>query len=236
MRLRAATLCVTLLFTAGSALWCQEPESASPAMQQKLAELKRSVAANQARLHKYQWVQTTQVSIKGETKREQQQMCRYGPDGKVEKTPIGPPPPEPQVPTSGLRGKMAKKKVGEMKDYMDRLKSLISHYAPPDPQMIQAAIQAGNASITPSGGLPTITFTNYYKSGDKVSFIFDTAAKKLRSYEVHTYLDNPKDMVMMMNQFQTLPDGTNYLAQTILNAQAKQIVITTTNSEFTRVA
>lgn len=112
-----------LILAATFALWCQEePASGKAVLQQRLAELKASMAANQAQLKKYQWLQTTQVSINGETKKEEQAQCRYGADGKLQKTPVGT-PPEPKAPTKGLKGKVVAKKVEEMKDYTDRLKS-----------------------------------------------------------------------------------------------------------------
>jgi hypothetical protein len=219
-----------LILAAIPALWCQqEPAAASAALQQRLAELKKSVAANQAKLKKYQWLQVTQVSIKGENKKEEQAQCRYGPDGKLEKTPVGV-PPRPEEPPKGLKGKIVAKKIEEMKDYTDRLKSLISHYAPPDSQRMQAAAQAGRANLNIAQGVATLAFRDYYKAGDQVAFTFDTVAKKLTSYDVNTYLDDPKqDVVTLTNQFASLPDGTNYLAQTVLDATGKQIKITTIN-------
>jgi hypothetical protein len=203
------------------------------AVQQRGAELKQSIAANRAKLMKYQWLQSTQVNVKGETKKEEENMCHYGPDGQVVKTPVGP-PPEEKNPPRGLKGKIVEKKVGEMEDYIQRLKSLISHYTPPDPEKLQAAMQAGNGSMNAAEGIVTLTFTNYYKPGDKVAFGFDTAGKKLRSYDVNTYLDDPvKDTVTLTNQFASLPDGTNHVQQTVLNAKEKQIQVTTTNSDFT---
>jgi len=215
--------------------WAQTPSTSDPqggqAVQQRVAELKESMAANQAKLRRYQWTQATEVSIKGDTKKDEQFQCRYGPDGILQKTQIGPPPEQKEMPTKGLKGRVVQKKVGEMKDYMERLKSLISHYAPPDPQKIQAAKQGGQANLDLSGGVATITVHNYYKQGDQVAFSFDTAAKKLTSYNVNTYLDDPKkDVVTPANQFASLPDGTNYLQQTVLKAEEKQIQITTTNS------
>jgi hypothetical protein len=228
-------LFVLVIVLAFPPAWSQD-QAGGPTMKQRLADLKQSVAANQAKLHGYQWTQTTQVTLKGETKKDSEDLCRYGPDGKVQKTPIGISAPEKQLPTRGLRGRIVQKKVGEMKDYTDRLKSLVSHYAPPDPQMIQTAIQAGKVSLNAAGGVATITLTDYYKPGDKVAFALNTASKKLQSYNVNTYLDDPKkDIVTLNNQFASLADGTNYVQQTILNAEGKELVVTTTNSGYTKV-
>jgi hypothetical protein len=232
-KLVSALLLITI-----SPIWGQDQPAGNPALKQRAAELKQSIAANQAKLHAYQWTQTTQVTLKGETKKDSEDMCFYGPDGKIQKTPIGAPAaPGKPLPTSGLKGKIVQKKVSEMQDYTERLKSLVSHYAPPNPEMIQNSVQAGKASLNLSGGVATITFSDYYKPGDQVAFAFDTAAKKLQSYNVNTYLDDPKkDIVTLTNQFAMLPDGTNYLQQTILNAQAKQLKVTTTNSGYTKIA
>jgi len=205
---------------------------------QRVAELKQAVAANKAKLQQYQWLETSNVSVKGETKKEQDQMCHYGPDGKVVKTPVGDTPSAPpkQMPTRGVKGRIVAKKVDEMKDYTDRVKSLISHYVPPDPEAIQSTVQAGNVSLDKSGGATAIVFSNYYKQGDKVTIGFDPVAKKLQSYNVATYLDDPvKDVITMTNQFASLPDGTNYLQQTVIDMKAKQIQITNTNSGYSKV-
>ncbi len=231
MKLRIAIVQVLIAMMAVPALWSQQA-----ALQHSATELKESVAANRAKLMKYQWLQTTQVNIKGKTRKDEENMCRYGPDGKVVKTPVGSPAAPPETPQRGLKGRIVAKKIDEMKDYTERLKSLISHYAPPDPEMIQAAMQAGNGSMNASGDVVTITFLNYYKTGDKVAFTFDAAAKKLSSYDVNTFLDDPKnDIVTLTNQFASLPDGANYLQQTVLDAQGKQIQVTTTNSNYTPV-
>jgi hypothetical protein len=138
-----------------------------------------SGTGQQAKLKKYQWLQTTQVSIKGETKKEDQAQCRYGPDRKILKTLVGV-PPEPKAPPGGLRGKIVAKKVEEMKDYSDRLKSLVSHYAQPDPQKMQAAAKAGKANLNISADATTLDFNDYYKPRDKVAFTFDTARRSLQ--------------------------------------------------------
>ena len=38
------------------------------AVQEKLASVKQSIAANQQKLHQYQWTETTQLTLKGDPK------------------------------------------------------------------------------------------------------------------------------------------------------------------------
>ena len=75
--------------------------------------------------------------------------CQYGPDGKVQKSPVStPPPPEKK---RGLKGKVVAKKTGEMKEYMERAIALIGRYVPPSPEKIQAVLGAGKASLSQAG-------------------------------------------------------------------------------------
>lgn len=228
---------LTLLSIAIGTAWAQEAGgNGKQALQQRLAELKQALAANRASLKKYQWIETTQISIKGENKKTQQQGCHYGPDGKIVKTPIGIAEAPKEAPR-GLKGRIVEKKVAEIKDYMSRFKALISHYVPPDPQRMQASFQAGKANLDrSSSGVASLSFSDYYKAGDKIAIGFDTAAKKLASYDVNSYLDSQKDTVTMTNQFASLPDGTNFLQQTVLTSKSKQIEITTTNSNYTPIS
>ena len=64
---------------------------------------------------------------------------------------------------------------------------------------------------------------------------FDTATKKVSSLKVNTYLDDPKDVVTLAVQMASLPDGTNYVQQSVLDATAKQLQVTTTNSNYQRI-
>ncbi len=235
MRFRIPAVLAFIVALPLSVAWCRQQPAGNTPAQQHVSELKQAMAANRQKQMKYQWVQSTEVSVKGKVRKDQQMECRYGADGEVVKTPVGV-EPSAQTP-GGIRGKIVAKKKEEVQDEAERMKELISHYAPPDPQMIKASKQAGNASLTASHGIVTLSFTDYYKPGDMISFGFDTDAKKLVSYNVHTYLDDPKnDVVTMKNQFASLPDGTNYVRQTVLEAPSKQIQITTINSNYTPVS
>src|SRR5437763_1633186 len=115
-----ATLCF-------GAVFAQEPNAAA-AKEQKVAALKQSIAKNQSELKQYAWTETTQISLKGEVKKQEQKQCQYGPDGKVQKTPLqgANQPPSEQGGGGRRRGNGARKKavvekkVGEMKEYMER--------------------------------------------------------------------------------------------------------------------
>jgi hypothetical protein len=166
-------------------------------LQQKFASVKQSVAENQLKLHQYQWTETTQLTLKGEAKPPRTFLCQYGPDGTVQKTPEGAPPPPPSG--GRMKEKIIEKKKEKMQDYMGQVKTLLAKYVPPDPQKMQQAFQAGNASLNPNPGAQAvgIVFKNYAQSGDEMTLSFDTATKKVSSLKVNTYLDDPKDLVTL---------------------------------------
>jgi hypothetical protein len=201
-------------------------------LQHKVAAVKQSVAENQQKLHHYQWKETTQLTLKGDPKPPSQSACQYGPDGKVQKTALTAPPPPPSG--GRMKQKVIAKKKEEMKDYMGDVKVLLARYVPPDPQSMQQDLQSGKVSLSPnpSSGVTQIVFKDYALAGDQMTLSFDAATKKISSVNVNTYMDDPKDVVTLAVQFASLPDGTNYVQQTVLNATAKNLVVTTTNSDY----
>jgi hypothetical protein len=232
--LRAWLLPATLLLA-----WPVVAQTPPP---QGAAAIKQSLAENQAALRQYTWVETTQISLKGEVKKQEQKQCSYGADGKVQKTPIGGAPasqPQQQPSGGGRRGgrvkeKVVENKVDDMKEYMERVAALIHQYVPPDPQRIQQAEAAGNVSVQPAPAGPvTLTVKDYAKSGDALAIGFDTAAKKLSSYTVTSYVEKPKDDdVNLTVTFSRLQDGTAYPQQSVLEVKAKNIQVKVTNSGY----
>jgi hypothetical protein len=202
-------------------------------VQEKLAAVKQAAAENKQKLRQYQWVETTQLTLKGDTKPPTANSCQYGPDGKVQKTPVGPPPQQP----SGGRAKqkIIEKKKEEMKDYMQDVKALLGMYVPPDPQKMQAAFEARKVSLNPADGAANLVFTDYALPGDKMTLSFDTATKKIVGLSINTYMGKEKDVVTLQVKMGSLPDGTNYEQQTVLNASAKQLVVTTTNANHQKL-
>ena len=120
-----AGLLSTALLGLHPAAYAQEVASGGETeLQQKLAALKQSIAKNQQTPRQYTSTETTETIVKGGTKSKKQSECQYGPDGKVQKTPIGESEPAPKK-QRGPKGSVIEKKKDEKKDYMERVGSLV---------------------------------------------------------------------------------------------------------------
>jgi hypothetical protein len=228
VRNRRLVIIAAMVMAASLAVTAQNME-----LLQKLAAVKQAAAENKQKLRQYQWIETTQLTLKGDAKPPMQKMCMYGPDGQVQKTPIGPPP---QQPSGGrLKQRVIENKKAEMQEYMDEVKGLLSQYVPPDAQSMERAYQAGKVSLNPAGGAVNLIFTDYAQPGDRMTLTFDPATKKITSLNINTYMGQTKDAVTLQVQMASLPDGANYAQQTVLNASAKQLVVTTTNGNYQKL-
>jgi hypothetical protein len=228
---RVGTTCTRFLMFVVLALLCVVPALPQNAeLQQKLAATKQAAAENKQKLLQYQWIETTQLTLKGDQKPPTQNSCRYGPDGQVQKTPIGPPPVQPSG--GRMKQRIIEKKKEEMKDYMQDVKGVLAMYVPPDPQRMEQAYQAGNVALNPVPDAVNLVFTNYAQPGDRMTLTLDTTAKKIIKLSVDTYMGEAKDKVGLQVNMASLPDGTNYARQTVLNASAKELTVTTTNSDY----
>jgi hypothetical protein len=202
----------------------------SSELQRKLAGVEQAMAANKQSLQRYQWTETTQLTLKGDAKPPSQNVCQYASGGQVQKTPMTPPPPPPSG--GRLKQRVIANKKGEMQDYMGDVKNLVALYLPPDPQKMEQANQAGEASLNPAGGMVNLVFRDYAQPGDQMTLTFNTGTKKIASLSVDAYMGQSKDAVTLQVQMANLPDGTNYVQQTVLKAAANQLVVTTTNSNY----
>ena len=105
-RLNTVPGLMTLVLLAASLGWAQEISSEK--LNAWVAEVKESIAQSKESLRQYTWVETTEISLKGDVKSRKQNDCRYGPDGTVQKTPTT--ASEEQKKKRGLKGKIVAKK------------------------------------------------------------------------------------------------------------------------------
>jgi hypothetical protein len=204
-------------------------------LKEKLAAAKQSAALNQQNLRQYSWLEKSELSLKGEVKSTKVDSCRYGPDGKVQKTPVvEPPPPEKK---RGLKGKMIAKKTGEMKEELESAVALVQRYVPPSPDKMQVVMNAGTASLSQAGpGALALKFPGYEKAGDALTLTFDTAVKALRQISVATWLEKPDEPVTLNVTMQSLPDGTSYPGTIVLSIPSSNLEVRITKSNYQKLA
>ena len=219
-----------------SALIVPPVRSQGPELQQKLAEVKDSMAVNKMLLAQYTWMEQDIISIKGDQKKEELYNVQLGPDGKPQKTPVDPSSvSDDERKRRGLRGRIIEKKIEEYKEYGDQIKSLVQQYVPPEKDMLQQAYQQGNVMIGPKGGAPgeyRLVISNYVKQGDNMTLVMNKAQKALVSLSISTYLSDPSDAVNVNVQFAKIPGGPNHVATETINGVSKQLTIEVQNSNY----
>jgi len=203
----------------------------NPELQQRVANLKQTVARDQQSIRQYEWIETTVISLKGEEKSREQKQCYYGAEGSLQKVPVS---ESPQEKKRGLRGRIVENKKAELTDYMKQAVALVKTYVPPDPARIQAVKDAGNVSLDlPGGGKGArVNLRNYAKPGDVLSVEVDPVSNRLMGLAVATYLDDLKDAVTLDVRFSSLQNGTGYPATEVLVAKAKNLSVNITNSGY----
>jgi hypothetical protein len=224
---------------------CLSPVFAqAPAGADRVAALKQALAQNKAALKQYTWIETTDISLKGEEKKQERKQCVYAADGKVTKTPVpgaAAAPAQQEQQSSRRRGgggggavkkAIVSNKIDDMKDYMEKVKALVQDYVPPDPQRIQAAQAAGNMSLEGA----TLTLKNYVKPGDSMAIGLDPKGTAIQTFNLKSYVEKPKDDdVTLSVTYGALPDGTSYPQRTVLDVAAKKIGVTITNSDYRKL-
>jgi hypothetical protein len=202
----------------------------------RVAAIKQSLQTSQAQLRKLEWIETTIVSLKGEEKARTQKRVYYGADGKLQKIAMGEAPKQEAAPSGGRRGgrlkaKVVENKKSEIQEYMERAAALIHRYVPPAPEQIQKAKDAGKLAIAPGdANRIRVSAKDYLQPGDTIALDVDAAANTLAALSVATWLDKAEDTVALAVRWGSLQDGTSYVAQTTLDAAAKNIKVVIQNA------
>ncbi|HEX5703575.1 MAG TPA: hypothetical protein VFX97_10290 [Pyrinomonadaceae bacterium] len=204
--------------------------------EQRVATLKQAVQQSMAGLRKYEWIETTTVSLKGEVKSQKQNRCYYGADGQIQKVTIGEAAPAQEQSSGRRRGRIKSrivaKKTGEMTDYMKQAASLVHQYVPPDPALIAYSKNAKKVAVEPvePNRVFRVSFHDFIKTGDLLSATLNIQSNTILGINVATWLESQKDAITLEVGFSQLPDGTSYSSRTVLNSKAKQITVVVENS------
>jgi hypothetical protein len=124
-----------------------------------------AAAANRVQLANYVWTRTVQVFVEGQLKNTIVSSVSVGPDGKVTTTAVSSKMTDPP-PTRGIRGDIARKKMAEMKSYVDDAVQTSATYLYMSKGKMVDFFDNGN--VSQSGNTITITGSNVNKPNDQL--------------------------------------------------------------------
>jgi dihydroorotase-like cyclic amidohydrolase len=207
---------------------------------QQIQQMQEANAKNEQQLHQYQWIETTTLTIHDEPRPPKRSICKYGPDGKVQKTPLGQQEASAGQQGGGfpgrgglVRGLVMKQKKEEAQKELAQVHAVAEMYFPIDRAKLKQALQSGQVHfVTGDSNEETVVIDNYAKQGDEVKLTLDHSTMQMERVSVKSYLDKPKDALTAEVQFSALPDGTHYRSSTTINAPSKKLSVETVNSDY----
>jgi hypothetical protein len=188
-----------------------------------VAVLKQLLQESLDRLRAYEWTETTVVRLKGDEKARRLSRCHYRIDGKIQRDVVSIAAPQ--------------KRKEELADYIERAITLVRKYVPPDLAEIQRIQNLGRASmhvIEPEKRV-SVEFHDYWLKGDKLNVEVDLSSNRLNGLNVSSFLGETRDPVTLEVRFGVLSEGSSYPAEALLEAKAKKLNVTVTNSEHRKL-
>lgn len=203
--------------------------TANAQMNQRFAEAQKE---NAKALSQFEWKSRTEILKGGESKKTQVVAVRFGANGELEKTTISS-TPEPDLPSFGLRGMIAKKKKKEFLEKVQTLGDLARAYSNLPPDVMQRFMTTATFS-SGQQNLIRIEGRGVLQSGDSMVVYLDVASRKQRRIEINTQLEEKP--VTIVSDFQDLgPTGPTYLARSQVNYDGDSVVLITENFDYRRL-
>src|ERR1700682_4045906 len=129
-------------------------------------QVSAAAAAKRAQLASYVLTRTVQFFVGGALKNTIVSSMSVGPDGKMVTTAVSSTPTDPP-PTRGLRGDIARKKIGEMKTYIDNAMTVsVGYIYMSKGKMVDYFDAAG---ISQSGNTITVVGSNVNQPNDQLT-------------------------------------------------------------------
>jgi hypothetical protein len=179
---------------------------------------------NAQRTQNYSWTRRTEVKVKGEVKSTVTELVRYTVDGEMQTTPIS----EDKAKTpKRVRGKIAKKKGSEMKDWMTELGGVLKKYSLPSTGNLVDFLDKAKPEKE-AGGIK-LTAVNVVIPVDTMTMWVDESFQLTRT-EVTTEHDGAE--VRLTTDHAQTPDGLDYVARTNIVVPEKNVEMTVENFSY----
>ena len=216
MKVLTTTTLVFALMTAGLAGAQSNAEIA-----EKISQARQE---NAQRPRDYSWTRRTEVKVKGEVKSTTTELVRYTVDGELQATPIS----EDKAKTpKRIRGKVAKKKGSEMKDWMTELGGVLKKYSLPTTGNLVDFLDKAKPEKEAAG--IKLTAVNVVIPVDTMTMWVDENFQLTRT-EVTTEHDGAE--VRLTTDHAQTPDGLDYVARTNIVVPEKNVEMTVENFSY----
>jgi hypothetical protein len=189
-----------------------------------------AAAANRAQLAGYVWTRTVQVFIEGTLKNTVTSSLSIGPDGKIVVSAVSSISPDPP-PTKGIRGKIAKGKIDDLKDYVEEAVKLSVGYLYMSKGKMVDYFDAAN--ITQSGNTITVQGKSVNKPNDNATINLIAGTLAFISQSFQSTLANG-DAVDGTFNYKTFSNGLTAFDSGELDLPAKKMKLRISNTNYAK--
>ncbi len=192
-------------------------------------QVSSAAAANRAQLASYVWTRTVQIFADGELKVTNVSSLSVGPDGKIVTTAVSSTPAKPLP--GGIRGDMAKKKIEEIKTYVDDALQVSAGYLYMSKGKMVDFFD--NGGIAQSGNTITVTGSNVNKPNDQLTMNVATGTLAYISQSFKSTITNG-DAISGTINFKTFSNGLTAMNNGELDLPAKNMKLMVSNTNYAK--
>ncbi len=219
-----------LLFICGFLIVVSQAASAQANNKTNLSlQVSAAAAANRAQLASYVWTRTVQIFADGELKVTNVSSLSVGSDGKIVTTAVSSTPAKPLP--GGIRGDIARKKIGEIKTYVDDALQVSSGYL----YMSKGKMvdYFDNGGISQSGTTITVKGSNVNKPNDQLTMMIATGTLAFISQSFNSTVTNG-DAISGTINYKTFSNGLTAINNGELDLPAKNMKLMISNSGYAK--
>jgi len=193
-------------------------------------QVSSAAAANRAQLAGYVWTRTVQVFVGGALKSTTVSSVSIAPGGKMVTTAVSTTQTDPP-PTRGIRGDIARKKMAEMKAYVDNAVAVSSGYIYMSKGKMVDYFDA--AGISQSGNTITVTGSNVNQTNDQLTMKIQTGSLAYISQSFSSTVSSG-DAISGTANYKTFSNGLTAFDSGELDLPAKSMKLMISNTNYAK--
>ena len=193
-------------------------------------QVSAAAAANRKQLAGYVWTRTVQVFIEGTLKNTIVSSLSIGPDGKMVTSAVSSTQTDPP-PTRGIRGDIARKKIAEIKAYVDDAVQVSMGYLYMSKGKMVDYFDA--AGISQAGNTISVTGSNVNKPNDQLAMKLTAGTLAYISQSFSSTVTSG-DAISGTANYKTFSNGLTAFNDGELNLPAKNIKLMISNTNYAK--